>query len=97
MDVCCRETNEAVMRRNNLLGVAALCLLAPAAFAQGSGMGPDNGADPQSMSAASNASRQKHHRTVMSGHEGMSHTEMLRQRGAGRSTSGEAAHPGGSN
>ena len=56
----------------------AWCLLAPPALAQGAGMGPDNGADPQSMSAASIAAAKGHKRTIMSGHSGMSHATMER-------------------
>jgi hypothetical protein len=56
-----------------------LCLagLSPA-LAQGSGVGPDNGADPQSMSAASAAAAQHQARPVMSGNQGMSHATARR-------------------
>ena len=67
---------------------AMLCILAPAALAQGSGMGPDNGADPQSMSAASLAAAHGHHRTVMSGHQGMSHARAERNQAAHRAAIG---------
>ena len=53
-------------------------VLAPPALAQGAGIGPDNGADLQSMSAASAAAAKGHARTVMSGHGGMSHATMER-------------------
>ena len=52
--------------------VAVVCGLAsgagaPAAMAQGSGVGADNGADLQSKPAASRAAHAGHHRTISSG------------------------------